>query len=43
MLSPNKAGLWVLQYYTPEPGKFSLQSLDFSDTLEALYEDAEFE
>jgi Uma2 family endonuclease len=38
----NEAGLWVLQYYTPEEGKFVLQSLDFSDTLEALYEDVEF-
>ena len=38
----NEAGLWVLQYYTPEQGKFSLHSLDFSDTLEALYEDVEF-
>ncbi|NMF82447.1 Uma2 family endonuclease [Nodosilinea sp. P-1105] len=39
----NDAGLWVLQYYTPETTsgttRFHLQSLDFSDTLAALYED----
>ncbi|ASC71761.1 hypothetical protein XM38_027150 [Halomicronema hongdechloris C2206] len=35
----NEAGLWVLQYYTPETTTFSLKSLDFSDTLAALYED----
>jgi len=35
----NEAGLWVLQYYSPETTTFHLQSLDFSDTLAALYED----
>ncbi len=38
----NEAGLWVLQYYTSEVGKFSLHSLDFENTLRALYEDVEF-
>jgi Uma2 family endonuclease len=37
------AGLWVLQYYTPETKTFDLKSLDFTDTLAALYEDAELE
>lgn len=37
------AGLWVLQYYTPETKTFHLKSLDFTDTLAALYEDAELE
>ncbi len=35
----NEVGLWVLQYYTSETTTFHLQSLDFSDTLAALYED----
>jgi hypothetical protein len=39
----NDAGLWVLQYYTPDQGTFSLTSLDFADTLAALYEDVELE
>jgi len=39
----NEARLWVLQYYTPETKTFHLKSLDFTDTLAALYEDAELE
>ena len=38
----NPAGLWVFQYYTPEQTTFALQSLEFEDSLEALYEDVEF-
>jgi Uma2 family endonuclease len=36
----NEAGLWVLQYYTPDTQSFHLESLDFTDSLAALYEDA---
>jgi Uma2 family endonuclease len=39
----NEAGLWVLQYYTPEQGRFALYSLNFEVSLEALYEDVEFD
>ena len=39
----NPAGLWVLQYYTPETKTFHLQSVEFSDTLAALYEDVTLE
>ncbi len=39
----NEAGLWVLQYYTPDTQTFHLESLDFTDTLEALYEDTVLE
>ena len=39
----NKAGLWVLQSYTPEADSFLLESIDFSNTLSALYEDVTFE
>ena len=39
----NQAGLWVLQYYTAETEKFHLDSVDFSDTLAALYEDVTLE
>lgn len=35
----SSTGLWVFQYYTPEEGSFHLESIDFSDTLDALYED----
>lgn len=35
----NQEGLWVLQYYTPETCTFGLESLNFTDTLAALYED----
>jgi Uma2 family endonuclease len=35
----NEAGLWVLQYYTPDTKTFHLVSLDFTDTISALYED----
>lgn len=35
----NEAGLWVLQYYTPDTETFHLASLDFTDTISALYED----
>ncbi|MFK8185139.1 MAG: Uma2 family endonuclease [Phormidesmis sp.] len=37
------AGLWVLQSYTPETENFSLESVDFTDTLTALYEDVRFQ
>ena len=36
-------GKWVLQYYTVETETFELQSVDFSDTLAALYEDVVLE
>lgn len=39
----NEARLWVLQYYTPEVEKFHLESLGFTDTLAALYEDGVLE
>jgi len=39
----NEAGLWVLQYYTPETQTFHLESIDFTDTLAALYEDVELD
>ncbi|MDG2618076.1 Uma2 family endonuclease [Thermoleptolyngbya sichuanensis XZ-Cy5] len=35
----NEAGLWVLQYYTPDTETFHLESLNFTDTISALYED----
>lgn len=35
----NEAGLWVLQYYTPDTETFHLASLNFTDTIAALYED----
>lgn len=39
----NQEGLWVLQYYTPETESFRLESLNFTDTLAALYEDVVLE
>jgi Uma2 family endonuclease len=39
----NAEGLWVLQYYTPETHRFELYSINFSDTLAALYEDVVLE
>jgi Uma2 family endonuclease len=39
----NSEGLWVLQSYTAESGIFQLQSIEFEGTMEALYEDVEFE
>jgi Uma2 family endonuclease len=39
----NSEGLWVLQSYTAESGMFQLQSIEFEGTMEALYEDVEFE
>lgn len=39
----NQAGLWVLHYYTSETNRFQLDSIDFSDTLAALYEDVVLE
>lgn len=35
----NESGLWVLQYYTPDTETFHFASLDFIDTVSALYED----
>lgn len=39
----NQEGLWVLQYYTPKTETFGLKSLNFTDTLAALYEDVVLE
>lgn len=39
----NEAGLWVLQYYTPDTSTFHLDSVDFTDTLATLYEDVTLE
>jgi Uma2 family endonuclease len=39
----NEAGLWVLQYYTLETGKFYLASVGLSATLADLYEDVTLE
>ncbi|MGB3493091.1 MAG: Uma2 family endonuclease [Elainellaceae cyanobacterium] len=39
----NAVGFWVLQHYTPESECFQLDSVEFSDTLAALYEDVELE
>ncbi len=39
----NPAGRWELQYYLPEGDRFYLSSIDFSDTLAALYEDVVLE
>lgn len=36
-------GLWVLQYYTPDTSSFEFRSVNFSDTLAALYEDVVLE
>lgn len=36
-------GLWTLQYYGSETSNFELHSVDFSDTLAALYEDVVLE
>jgi len=35
--------LWLLQTYTAESEQFELQSLEFTDAIAALYEDAELE
>lgn len=39
----NSEGLWVLQNYTEKSGTFQLQSINFEATMQALYEDVEFE
>lgn len=39
----NDEGLWVLQFYTPEKTLFRLDSINFEDTIELLYEDVVFE
>ncbi|WP_017300983.1 Uma2 family endonuclease [Nodosilinea nodulosa] len=44
----NEAGLWVLQYYgletaAPETATFNLESIGFTDTIAALYEDVTLE
>ncbi|TVQ24619.1 MAG: Uma2 family endonuclease [Leptolyngbya sp. DLM2.Bin15] len=36
-------GQWLLQYYVPSAARFELQSLQFSATLTALYEDVVLE
>ncbi|MBC7880223.1 MAG: Uma2 family endonuclease [Anaerolineae bacterium] len=38
----SNSGLWELQSYTEEQGNFQFSSLDFSLTLESLYEDVTF-
>ncbi|WP_375479653.1 Uma2 family endonuclease [uncultured Nostoc sp.] len=39
----NEQGLWVLQSYTAEHQSFRLNSIDFEETMAALYEDVVFE
>ncbi len=39
----NDQGLWVLQSYTSENKSFRLNSVDFEETIAALYEDVVFE
>jgi Uma2 family endonuclease len=39
----NEQGLWVLQSYTAEHQSFRLNSVDFEQTMAALYEDVVFE
>ena len=39
----NDAGLWILQFYTPQQTSFRLDSISFEGTLDALYEDVVFE
>lgn len=39
----NEQGLWVLQSYTSEHQSFRLNSVDFKETMAALYEDVVFE
>ncbi|MGB7415539.1 MAG: Uma2 family endonuclease, partial [Thermosynechococcaceae cyanobacterium] len=39
----NDLGQWVLQYDLPADQTFDRQSLDFTDTLMARYEDATLE
>jgi len=39
----NEQGLWVLQSYTAEHKSFRLNSVDFEETMAALYEDVVFE
>ena len=39
----NGAGLWVLQSYTQEQGAFQFNSVNFSSSLEVLYEDVSFQ
>jgi Uma2 family endonuclease len=36
-------GLWLLQYYTPTTEQFEIKSLQFCETLTALYEDVVLE
>ena len=38
----NSAGLWVLQSYSQEQGAFQFNSVNFSSSLEMLYEDVSF-
>ena len=38
-----EAGRWMLQYYTPETATFALESIDFTATIVALYEDVTLE
>lgn len=39
----DRSGRWVVQYYRPGDETFHLQSLDYTDTLAALYEDVTLE
>ncbi|MEQ8386499.1 MAG: Uma2 family endonuclease [Coleofasciculus sp. A1-SPW-01] len=38
----NDEGLWVLQFYTPIQQEFKLESIGFTVTFVALYEDVDF-
>lgn len=38
----NDAGLWLLQYYTPEQQTFRLESINFDGAIAQLYEDVTF-
>jgi Uma2 family endonuclease len=39
----NEQGFWILQSYTSEHKSFRLNSVDFEETMAALYEDVVFE
>jgi Uma2 family endonuclease len=38
-----EAGLWILQFFTPETKKYQLKSIDFEGEMLTLYEDVVFE
>lgn len=39
----DEQGLWILQSYTPAQESFCLNSVNFEETMAALYEDVAFE